>query len=177
MNLQTYKDVSFFESTPRIVREAVIDCIERKVLVHVLIGDPLTGKICPSFNSTGIIVVSDKGKPVPILRAKRVFTPDGDYAPAGVEKLKTLRTDKILKIVEVDTCKLLFQSYECQSSPLEFVIEASPYSGVPYKACIRCSNPEKVIKVPPDINVRDAFDFLFGHTHFLPRLMSVNNGR
>lgn len=169
-NLVEHNGIYYSEDTPAIIQEVIEDCIERKVLVHILTGSPLTGIVTPNINSVGVISLSGSQKPVPVLTCKQFYTPEGTRTKGNVERVSWLKTSRILKITEVDSCKLLYQSYECQSAPLKFVheIEVSPYGDIAEKTKVVCENPALEILVPPDTNPKTLCQFLFGQIHLLP---------
>ena len=170
-NLISHSGIYYSEDTPAIVQEVIEDCIKRKVLVHVLSGSPLTGVVTPNLNSVGIIELSNNNKtPAPVLNCKIPYNPDGTRAASGTTRICLLKTSKILKITEVDSCKLLYQSYECQSSELRFIpeFEMTPYGDISEKTRVICENPKIEILVPADTDPKALCQFLFGQVHILP---------
>ena len=172
MNLVEYNGIYFSDATPPLLRDVICDCIERKVLVHILTGDPLTGVVTPHINSVGYIVTSAGKMPQPTFKTRCLFTPDGNVNQNTEYRTALLSTERILKVTEVDTCTLLYQSYECKCSPLKYIkeVKVSPYGDVSEKAKIVCANPPCELFVPLSMDVIQLCDFIFGKTHYLPGL-------
>ena len=169
-NWIVHNGIYFPEDTSLVIQEVLEDCINRKVLVHILTGDPLTGIVTPNLNSVGIIDVASGPTPTPILRIKQFYTPEGIRAKLKEDKMSWLKPNKILKIVEVDSCKLLYQSYECRSTPLKFIheVDITPYGDIVERSKVICEQPQVELLVPSDANPKAVCEFLFGQIHHLP---------
>lgn len=165
-------DINFAQGTPKQLREVIIKCIETEVLVHVLTGSPLTGVVTPSIYGVGTFALAQDNKTL-LFKAKRYFHRDGRPYDTWGEEYKSILVNSvnILKITEVDSCKLLYQNYECQSRPLTFVREKTitALDDVSERAFIRCENPALEINVPVNINAEVMIQHLFGQVHLLDR--------
>ncbi len=172
LNLEEYNGVYFSESTPTILRDVILDCIGRKVMVHILTGDPLSGVITPKLNSVGYVGVSDGSTPQPVFKTRSLYTTDGHLRDTEEYRSYILPTERVLRVNEVDTCALLYQSYECKSTALEYIheVHVSPYGDIDEQARILCKNPECELFVPASVDFHQLCDFLFGRVHYLPGL-------
>ena len=168
-SLVEFNGVFFSKHTPALVQEVVLECIKNGAKVHILTGDPLTGLIVPKINSVGVIVLSNGDKPVPMLRMTEGLNEEGKFVTFVTPRDTWLSTEKILKISDVTQNQLLYQSYDCQCSPLRFVCETkvSPYGNISKSTKIVCSNPECEFIVPDDADALEWCNFLFGKTHKL----------
>ena len=180
MAFELYKGALFSSNTPSLLMDTILDCIERKVLVHILTGDPITGLVSPSLESVGYFYISTAEKdtrPMVMFKSRRLYASSENTEEEQFEKTSWIRTDKILKINEVDSCKLLYQSYECHSAPLsvETCVTVSPYGDVTQETMVVCKNPEVRISVPSNINPVLMARFLFGQIHFLPDCLEKFN--
>lgn len=170
MNLVEYKGAYFDDNTPDIVRDVILDCATNKTLVHILTGDPLTGVITPNIYSVGYVKLSGGSKPMPIFESRLHYSTNGVISVAeSADDVHTswLKTDRILKVVDVADGKLLFQSYECHASPLKIVneIKVSPYGDVAEKSKIICANPEIELFIDKSVDAVELCQFLFGQIH------------
>lgn len=169
MSLIEYKGAWFDNNTPDIVKDVILDCIAGNRLVHILTGDPLTGVVTPNILSVGHIRLSSGTKPVPMLYVGMQISANGVLSALDDENARAiwLKTDRILKINDVETGKLLFQSYECRCSPLKVIdeIKLSPYGDCVEKTKIVCSNPEMEIFIDKSVDTLELCRFLFGQIH------------
>lgn len=166
------KVISFTAGTPKQLRDVIVKCIEEKTLVHVLTGSPLTGVVTPSIYGVGTFVLAQDNKTL-LFKAKRYFHRDGRAYDTWGEEYKSLIVNSmnVLKITEVDSCKLLYQNYECQCRPLTFVheITLNALDDKIERAYIRCNEPLVEINVPVNINVKVMVQHLFGQVHLLDK--------
>lgn len=169
-NLIENEGVFFSKNTPELVQEVLLDCINSGAKVHILTGDPLSGLIAPKINSVGVVVKSSGKQPMPMLRVTEGVDENGELSVFETPRDCWLSTDRILKVSNATENELLYQSYECQCSPLKFVseVEVSQFGGVTRKARIVCSNPECELVVPEDADAVEWCNFLFGRTHQVP---------